>query len=536
MAAALGDHRRERLGHHERLEQLVRGHRREALELRACRALLELALELLDAARRALDLALELPAEAGRAQDRVACGRPCPAGCRPRHVSFRLLHARASLSPCLIRRDPFGDWGAGLLHVCVHVLAATLYMYRLNRQMVNPEWTNGHLAWSRPGTRPGSLSPRMTGVGIDLLEIDRLERALARRPRLAERLFTDAERAFAAERGEPARHLAARFCAKEAVAKALALRDGDWHDVEVLGGGDGPPVGPALGPRRGARRRARRRGRDLADPLQGHGRRRGGAASEPAALAGAAARRRADARDRPLGDRDEGDPVARADGARGGGARARGRRARARRAGSRSSAARATTAATGSSPRGCCARPGATSTCCCVWAAEWLQRGRAARSSAGCPAPRPRRTTPRGSSGAHGHRRRAARHRLDRRAAGPGRRRDRATQRRARAGWSPPTSRAASTPRTGEVAGAAVRAVATATFHRAKPGLWIAPGQGARRARSTVIDIGIPRGAPGEADVGLIARRRAARHAAPRRRRRRSSPPATSSSSAARAG
>ena len=81
----------------------------------------------------------------------------------------------------------------------------------------------------------------MTGVGLDLLEIDRLARALERRPRLAGRLFTDAELAFAAERGEPARHLAARFCAKEAVAKALALTDGDWHDVEILGGGDRPP-------------------------------------------------------------------------------------------------------------------------------------------------------------------------------------------------------------------------------------------------------------------------------------------------------
>jgi holo-[acyl-carrier protein] synthase len=81
----------------------------------------------------------------------------------------------------------------------------------------------------------------VTGVGVDLLEIDRLARALARRPRLAERLFTPEERAFAAQRGEPARHLAARFCAKEAVAKALALRDGDWHDVEVVGGGDGAP-------------------------------------------------------------------------------------------------------------------------------------------------------------------------------------------------------------------------------------------------------------------------------------------------------
>ena len=36
-----------------------------------------------------------------------------------------------------------------------------------------------------------------------------------------------------------------RFCAKEAVAKALALHDGDWHEVEVLGGGDGAPSRPA---------------------------------------------------------------------------------------------------------------------------------------------------------------------------------------------------------------------------------------------------------------------------------------------------
>ena len=56
---------------------------------------------------------------------------------------------------------------------------------------------------------------------------------------------------------------------------------------------------------------------------------------------------------------------------------------------------------------------------------------------------------------------------------------------------------------TGEVPGAAVRAVATATFHRAKPGLWIAPGK-AHAGAVSVIDIGIPRGAPGEADAGLI--------------------------------
>jgi hydroxyethylthiazole kinase-like uncharacterized protein yjeF len=56
---------------------------------------------------------------------------------------------------------------------------------------------------------------------------------------------------------------------------------------------------------------------------------------------------------------------------------------------------------------------------------------------------------------------------------------------------------------TGEVAGAAVRADATATFHAAKPGLWIAPGK-ALAGRMTVVDIGIPDGGPVEPSVGLI--------------------------------
>jgi holo-[acyl-carrier protein] synthase len=77
-------------------------------------------------------------------------------------------------------------------------------------------------------------------VGIDLLEIDRMEKALERRPRLAERLFTDHERAYAQSHGAPAKHLAARFCAKEAVAKALALQVWDPLDVEVIAGA--PPT------------------------------------------------------------------------------------------------------------------------------------------------------------------------------------------------------------------------------------------------------------------------------------------------------
>jgi holo-[acyl-carrier protein] synthase len=80
------------------------------------------------------------------------------------------------------------------------------------------------------------------GVGIDLLEIDRLERALERRPRLAERLFTEAERAYAAARARPGQHLAARFCAKEAVAKALALDGWSFQDIEVVSEGAAPRI------------------------------------------------------------------------------------------------------------------------------------------------------------------------------------------------------------------------------------------------------------------------------------------------------
>lgn len=76
-----------------------------------------------------------------------------------------------------------------------------------------------------------------SGIGIDLLEIRRLERALKRHPRLAARVFTEAELAHAAERARPGRHLAARFAAKEAVVKALGLSDGlGLREVEIVAG------------------------------------------------------------------------------------------------------------------------------------------------------------------------------------------------------------------------------------------------------------------------------------------------------------
>jgi len=80
------------------------------------------------------------------------------------------------------------------------------------------------------------------GIGIDLLDVERFERALERQPRLADRLFTDAEREYAAARARPGMHLAARFCAKEAVAKALGLTGWSFRDVEVVATDAAPEV------------------------------------------------------------------------------------------------------------------------------------------------------------------------------------------------------------------------------------------------------------------------------------------------------
>ena len=75
------------------------------------------------------------------------------------------------------------------------------------------------------------------GIGIDLLEIERLERALERYPRLEARLFTDGERAYAAARRRPGCHLAARFAAKEAVIKALGGPGGfALSEIEIEAG------------------------------------------------------------------------------------------------------------------------------------------------------------------------------------------------------------------------------------------------------------------------------------------------------------
>lgn len=77
----------------------------------------------------------------------------------------------------------------------------------------------------------------IVGVGIDVVDVDRFSRVLARTPALAGRLFTDGERDL------PPFSLAARFAAKEATAKALGAPPGlAWRDAEVERGAGGRPL------------------------------------------------------------------------------------------------------------------------------------------------------------------------------------------------------------------------------------------------------------------------------------------------------
>jgi len=73
------------------------------------------------------------------------------------------------------------------------------------------------------------------GLGIDALELPRFARARERfGERLAQRLFTPAERAYAGERRRVDQSLAVRFAAKCAARRALACVSLGWHDIEVV--------------------------------------------------------------------------------------------------------------------------------------------------------------------------------------------------------------------------------------------------------------------------------------------------------------
>lgn len=80
---------------------------------------------------------------------------------------------------------------------------------------------------------------RIVGLGVDLADISRVERLLARYPRFARRCFTSHEREYAERFARPARRYAARFAGKEAVMKSLGTgwRRLRWTDIEITGGG-----------------------------------------------------------------------------------------------------------------------------------------------------------------------------------------------------------------------------------------------------------------------------------------------------------
>ena len=81
----------------------------------------------------------------------------------------------------------------------------------------------------------------IVGIGVDVVDLARFERALSRTPALKARLFADAELSDG-DRVLPLRSLAGRFAAKEALIKALGESTGiKWHHMQVVSDGHGNP-------------------------------------------------------------------------------------------------------------------------------------------------------------------------------------------------------------------------------------------------------------------------------------------------------
>lgn len=81
----------------------------------------------------------------------------------------------------------------------------------------------------------------IAGIGVDVVDLARFERALARTPKLRDRLFSASEQSPGG-RTLPLRSLAGRFAAKEALMKALGDSTGiGWHDMAVVSNEHGDP-------------------------------------------------------------------------------------------------------------------------------------------------------------------------------------------------------------------------------------------------------------------------------------------------------
>ena len=105
-------------------------------------------------------------------------------------------------------------------------------------------------AGSRPGREARSYVEGSVGLGVDIVEIERMKSLLARQPHFAERVFSPEERAYCDKAANPATHYALRFAAKEAVVKALGtgFADGIWvRDIEVERAKNGKPTAKLSG-------------------------------------------------------------------------------------------------------------------------------------------------------------------------------------------------------------------------------------------------------------------------------------------------
>ena len=80
------------------------------------------------------------------------------------------------------------------------------------------------------------------GLGVDICEIERMERALGRHPTMRARVFTAEERTYCDTKARPAESYAGRFAAREAVIKALGgYRGRRWQDISVTRAPSGAP-------------------------------------------------------------------------------------------------------------------------------------------------------------------------------------------------------------------------------------------------------------------------------------------------------
>lgn len=84
----------------------------------------------------------------------------------------------------------------------------------------------------------------IVGIGTDLIAIERIRQAIERNPKFKHKIYTPAEQAYCEQAQDPMGRYAARFAAKEAVAKALGTGIGKigWLDVEITKLASGAPA------------------------------------------------------------------------------------------------------------------------------------------------------------------------------------------------------------------------------------------------------------------------------------------------------